>query len=299
MELLKGECPSSASFQLIACEGAPVNNLTNLLAQIARVLPYRDIIEVLFFASAIYYIQLWLKKDKTRNLILGFYIYCALFCASYYADLPVLRFVLFVFAPAIAMLFIILHQETLQKNFITLSRPARPLQEKSDWIDELIMCSLTALNKHKDIILVLERNDTLKSLIHAPYFIYAELKRDIFDILLEKQMAGNDYMIWINQQGKIVSINSSWRTQLDEEWISEEAEHMHVWKQQACYITGRTDTLVLKINPLSRNFDVVTQGGITESMNAEALTIYLRKHLLKGTRRERPAAVQAQQARNI
>ena len=267
-----------------------MNNLTILLAQIARALPYRDIIEILFFSSAIYYIQLWLKKDKTRNLILGFYIYCALFCASYYADLPVLRFVLFVFAPALAMLFIILHQETLQKNFITLSNPAIPLDDKGHWINELVMCSLTALNRHKDIIIVLERNDHLKSIIHAPYFIYAELKRDVFEILLEKQMAGNEHMIWINQQGKIVSINSSWKTQLDEDWLAQEAEKMHLWKQQALYITGKTDALVLKINPLSRSFDVINQGKVIGGMNAETVSTYLKKQLSRRQRYERQAA---------
>ena len=269
-----------------------MNYLSTLLAHVARSLPYRDIAEILFFAAAIYYIQLWLKKDSSRNLILGFYMYCALFCASYYADLPVLRFVLFVFAPAIAMLFIILHQEALQKNFISLANPAVPLKEQGNWIDELIMCSLTALNKNKDIILVLERNDPLKNLIHSPYFIYAELKRDVFDILLDKQLPGNDYMIWINQQGKIVSINSSWKTQLDEDWISQEAEHMHVWKQQALYISGKTDAVALKINPVSRTFDVVSQGGIVEGMNAETVTTYLKKHLLKGTRKGTVARVQ-------
>lgn len=275
------------SFQLTAYEGATVTNLTMLLAQVARVLPYRDIVEILFFAAAVYYIQLWLKKDKTRNLILGFYIYCALFCASYYADLPVLRFVLFVFAPAVAMLFIILHQETLQKNFIMLSNPAVPLDDKGHWINELVTCSLTALNRHKDIIIVLERNDHLKSIIHAPYFIYAELKRDVFDILLEKQMAGNEYMIWINQQGKIVSINSSWKTQLDEEWLTKEVEQMHLWKQQALHISSKTDALVLKINPLSRSFDIVNHGKVVEGMNAEAVTTYLKKQLTRGKRPER------------
>ena len=103
--------------------------------------------------------------------------------SSYYADFPVLRFILFIFAPAIAMLFIILHQETLQKNFITLSNPPVPFKDQSTWIDELIKCTFTALNKHKDIILILERNDPLKNLIHAPYFIYAELKKDVFEIV--------------------------------------------------------------------------------------------------------------------
>lgn len=264
---------------------------TTLLALLARSLPYRDIIEILFFSATIYYIQMWLKKDKSRNLLLGFYLYCTLFCTSYYADLPVLRFVLFVFAPAMAMIFIILHQETLQKNFITFSNPAVPLDDKGHWINELVMCSLTALNRHKDIIIVLERNDHLKTIIHAPYFIYAELRRDVFEILLEKQLTGHEYMMWINQQGKIVSINSSWKTQLDEEWVAQGAEQMHLWKKQALYITGKTDALVLKINPLSRSFDLVNHGKIIEGMNAEAVTTYLKKQLSHSKRSEKVLGV--------
>ena len=267
-----------------------------MVAPLVYAIPYRDILEILFFASAIYYIQLWLKRDTQRNLILGFYIYCALFFASYYADLPVLRFFLFVFAPAIAMLFIILHQETLQKNFISLTKPARVDLETSNWIDELVMCCLTALNKHKDAIIVLERHDPLKSLIHSPYFIYAELKKDVFDILLEKQLPGNQHMIWINQQGKIVSINSSWKSQIDDEWVTQEAEHLHAWKQQALYITSKTDALVLKINPLSRSFDVIINGNIIENMKAETVTVYLKKRLFNGvSSKEKQVAVSDQQ----
>jgi hypothetical protein len=182
--------------------------------------------------------------------------------------------------PLVAVLFVILHQETLQKNFVKLTKSTASVLETSHWVDELIKCCLTALNRHKEIILVIERNDHLKNLIHAPYFIYAELKRDVFDILLEKHAAGDDFMIWINQQGKLVSINSTWRTNLDEAWISKEAEHMHIWKQQALYITAKTDAIVFKVTPLSRSFDLIVQGKIIEGINAEQAATFLRKNLL-------------------
>ncbi len=270
-----------------------MNYLLDVAVHIARTLPYRDLFEIFFFAAVIYYVQLWLRRDNQRNLLLGFYGYCALFFISFYADLPVLRFVLFVFAPSVGMLFIILHQETLQKNFITLRKPTVLPQGKTDWVDELVMCCLTALNRHKDIIVVLERNDLLKNLIHAPYFIYAELKKDVFDILLEKQMPGNDQLLWINQQGKIVSINSSWKTQIDEEWVSEDVEHLHLWKQQALHMTSKTDTLVLKVNPLTRSFDVIVHASIIEHLTAEQLTTYLKKQLI-GSSREHGISALAQ-----
>jgi DNA integrity scanning protein DisA with diadenylate cyclase activity len=245
-----------------------------------KLVPVKDLVEIFFFSSVIYYTLLWLKKDTERNLIMGFYSYCALFAIAYYADLPVLRFVLFVSAPCIAALFVILHQETLQKNFIKATKVPRVLQEKTHWVDELIKCSLTALNRHKEIIVVIERADLLKNLVHAPYFIFAELRRDVFDIMLEKHIAGNDYMIWINQQGKIVAINSTWRTQLEETWLSNEVLHLHEWKQQALFISAKTDALLIKINPLTRSFDCIIQGRISEGMNADQIAGFLRKNLI-------------------
>ena len=172
-----------------------------------------------------------------------------------------------------------MHQETLQKNFVNLTKGAPGVLGESHWVDELIKCCLMALNRHREIVLVIERNDQLKSLIHAPYFIYAELKKDVFDILLEKHIADKDYMMWINQQGKLVAINCSWRTHLDETWISKDAQNMHQWMQSALFITSRTDALMLKVNPLTRSFDLVMGGKILEGMNAEQTSSFMKKNL--------------------
>jgi hypothetical protein len=248
-----------------------------------KTLPYKDIVEVLFFSTICYYILLWLKKDTERNLIFYFYAYTGIFLTAHYADLPVIRFVLLLSAPVIALLFIIIHQETLQKNFIKLSKAPLSTYETSHWVDELLKCCLMALNRHKEIVLVIERNDSLKSLIQAPYYIYAELKKDVFDILLDKHITGTEYMIWINQQGKLVAINASWRSQLDDTWISKEAEHMHTWKQHGLFITDKTDALMFKVNPLTRSFDLATQGRIIETMNAEQASAFMKKNLVAKT----------------
>lgn len=228
------------------------------LSTIFRQLPYKDGIEVVFFATVIYYILLWLRRDEQKNLLGAFYSYSGLFFASYYLDLPVMSFALFITAPIVALIFIILHQETLQKNFVHIIQAAPKVPSAHHWVDELVKCCLMALNRHREIILIIEKNDQLKNLIHAPYFIYAELKKDVFDILLEKHITGNDYMVWINHQGKLVAINCTWKTHLDSTWVSSEALHMHPWKQHALFITSKTDALMIKVNPLMRSFDIIT-----------------------------------------
>lgn len=256
-----------------------LTNISSWIINSARTIPYKDLIEIFFFSTVIYYLLLWLRKDTQKNLIGYFYAYCFIFFTAHYANLPVIRFALFITAPIVALIFIIMHQETLQKNFVTLTKRAPELLGESHWVDELIKCCLMALNRHREIILVIERNDQLKSLIHAPYFIYAELKKDVFDILLEKHIADNDYMMWINQQGKLVAINCTWRTHLDETWISKDAQNMHQWQQSALFITSRTDALMLKVNPLTRSFDLVLGGKILEGMSAEQTSGYMKKNL--------------------
>lgn len=251
---------------------------TGWLTYLFHSLPYKDLVEIVFFSAVIYYLLLWLRQDTEKNLLLSFYAYCFLFFVAHYADLPVMRFTLFMTAPVVALIFIIIHQQTLQKNFVNLAKVTPSAFETNHWLDELIKCCLMALNRHREIVLVIERNDHLKSLIHAPYFIYAELKKDVFDILLEKHIPGNDYMIWINQQGKLVAINCSWRTQLDETWISKEAQNMHIWKQNALFITSKTDALMFKVNPLTRSFDLVISGKILEGISAEQASSFLKKH---------------------
>ncbi len=249
-----------------------------------RTLPYKELIEILFFSMVSYYIMLWLRKDTEKNLLGAFYLYCLLFFIAHYADLPVIRFTLFISAPIVALIFIIMHQELLQKNFVNLAKGSTSsIPEANHWVDELIKCCLMALNRHREIILVIERNDHLKSLIHAPYFIYAELKKDVFDILLEKHVPGNDYMIWINQQGKLVAINCSWRTLLDETWISKEAQNMHLWKQNAVFITSKTDAFMFKVNPLTRSFDLVMAGKILEGITAEQASGLMKKNFAQAS----------------
>lgn len=170
------------------------------------------------------------------------------------------------------MFFIVLHVETIFQ-----SSQLSKIKELNALIDELIQCAQTALKKRKETIIIVEGNDTLKDLIHAPYFIYAEFKQDVFEILLEKQAPGTDYLIWINHHGKIVSINSDWKTPLNDERISEEIEHMHAWKQHALYVSRKTDALILKINPFSQTFDVVSQGHIVVGLNMEALISNLKQ----------------------
>lgn len=239
---------------------------------------WRDCIEIAFFSTVIYYFSLWLKQDTQKNLIFPFYGYCILGFVAYYTDLTSISHMLFVLAPIALMLFMMIHEKTLQKNMILLKR-IEPPQEITDWFDELIKASLHALNQDKEIICVIECNDRLKNLIQAPCTFYADIKKDIFDILLEKHAYGTNAFIWLNKEGKFIAINAFWRITTQQEWISSDAQKLPKWKQDALFISSKSDVLIFKITPLTRTFDIVLKGKLIEDLSPNQACSLLQKQL--------------------
>jgi DNA integrity scanning protein DisA with diadenylate cyclase activity len=257
------------------------SEILSSLGQAFTTFEWRDSLEILILSSFVYYFLRWLKKDTQKNLTVTFYAYCALFATSYYAELPLLFSLLSSTVPLALTLFIILHQETLQRNFVMFKRPLAKEAQKASWIDELMRGCLTALNNNKELIILIERNDSLKNLLYAPCLFYADLKKDIFDIMAEKHTP--EYMMWVTHDGKFVAINASWRINLHEEWVSKEAAALHKWKQDSIFISSKTDAIIFKVKPLTRTFDLITQGKVFEDLSSEQLLALIQKRSLPRT----------------
>ena len=76
------------------------------------------------------------------------------------------------------IIFIILHQETLQKNFIVLNR-AKNDQETLSWFDEFVRACLRALNSDKEIICVIERSNRYR-ILYMRHVCFMQISRKIF-----------------------------------------------------------------------------------------------------------------------
>ncbi len=257
----------------------------------------QDLLEIIFLAMLFYYFLLWLKKDTQTNLTYGFYCYCLAAFMSYYGQLHTLSFLLFSCAPVILMLFIMLHQEKLQKNFVTLRRIAYD-QQNMYWFEEFASSCLHALNNNKELVCILEKHDSIKNLLYAPCIFHADFKKDIFEILLEKHVQSNESMIWINSEGKLVAINTRWHINIDEEWISHEARSLHKWKQDGLFITSKTDAIIFKISPSTRTFDIIMQGKLIETITPqEAFSLF--QHSLGAIKEKSPTIHYKQEPKGI
>ena len=240
---------------------------------------WRDIAEIIFFSSIIYYVSLWLKKDKQKHLLLYFYSYCTLMLSMYHAQLPTATFFLFITAPIACVIFVLIHQETLQKNFVML-RSIKPAHiAHHDWLETLMRSCLVAANNNKKVHCVIEVNDSLHTIIHAPCNIHADIQKDLLSMLLESDSFDQDKFIWLNAQGKLLGMNASWNSQPQQEWLNESAKTYTQWQHDALFFTQKTDALIISISPSNRLFSIVTQSKLFTDITAPHALKTIEKYL--------------------
>ena len=254
--------------------------LSNTFLQYNSFFYWRDLIEILFFAMLFYYAALWLKKDKQKNLLPSFYGYCALTFSTHFMGLTSISHVLFLFAPVAAMIFILMHQELLQKNLIALKNLTPTKHVQIDWLETLIKTSLRAINDGKAMTCVIEQCDSLQNFLTTALKFNAKLDQGLLDILLASTSFDQQKMIWLNTQGQLIGINAVWSEQIKTESLERNILQLPEWKQQALFFTSKMDALVITINPINRTFDVITNGMVIDRMHAAKTLAFIKKYIL-------------------
>lgn len=240
-----------------------------------------DCIEIIFFASLCYYFTLWLSKDRQKNLVGYFYGYCILATGAYYGGLSTVALFLFTGFPVALVLFIILHQEILQRNFIALHTISAKttLANPKQWHEILVRSCLVLLHKHQSIICVIEQKQSLENFIETLFVFNTPLQHGLLEMLV--QSSKKDSFVWLNHKGTLKSIEST--------WISHEAlvtEHSSIpqWQQNALLFTTKTDALVFSSELKHGTFSFIAQGKLLENLTADQVARILSKCLTNAER---------------
>lgn len=217
----------------------------------------RDIIEIIFYSSCIFTLCQWLRADKTKNITVYFFAYCMLTLSAWVAQMPTLTPFLFSYAPVALLLFIILHEKTLQRNLVTLCSitPARIQHE--DWLDTLLSCSLTSINNNKLITVIIEHKEALDHFVNTPFTINADLTKNILDIFLMSAAYDEHKMVWINTAGKLRGINTMWNNKKE----------------------TYDNAIIFSAHPVSRAFSVIINGKETKNLSAHHVHTMIKKQL--------------------
>jgi hypothetical protein len=244
------------------------------------ILLVRDITEIIFYSSILYAFCSWLKTDKTKNILLYFFAYCSLTLCAWALQLPTLTPFLFSYAPVALLLFIVLHEKTLQRNLVTLRTitPAKSFQE--NWLDTLLSSSLSIINANKALTVVIENKNSLEPLLITPFFIDATMGREILDILLSSNVYDEQKMVWIDVNGRVRGINVLWLT--DKEKTSQKITTFFD-KDNSLFYTLNTDAIVFNIHPLSRTFTLIMNGQNINNLSAHQVQALVKKQLYPAT----------------
>lgn len=230
---------------------------------------WRDAVEIIFFSTVAYLVIRWLKEDEQKNLVGPFYGYFALIVITYFLGLGGIFTALLISLPAGAMLFILLHQRTLQKNYITLKTLTPKIEATDQWLEELIQASLRGINRNKTIICLIERQQSLKTLLNARCTFNAPITRELLDLLLNTATSNEATItLWATQTGTLIAINPRWLVTYDEVWVSEELKTLHKNRQDTLVITQKSDAIATILSPESRLFDVLEGGKSYDNISA-------------------------------
>ncbi len=248
------------------------------MAFIITIINWHDAIEIIFFSSVIYYFSRWLVGDKQKNLLFAFYGYCIALIAAFHFNLSSIATLLFIGSPIIAVIFILLHKETLQRNFITLKNviPAQaPVQEH--WLESLMRSCLIAMNNNKELLCVIEQKDSLVELLDTRFFIDAPLHKGLLDLLLENSSFESKKIVWITQNGLLRAINAEWKLTEQESHFPAQ-NNMPAWKQEASFISSKTDAIIFKASAEQRLFDVIVEEKHFEQLNTSTMIKLIKKY---------------------
>lgn len=240
---------------------------------------WKDILEITLFSGALYYFSLWLQRDKQKPLLLYFYGYCLALTVCYVAHLATTQTALLLFSPVILVVFVVLHQESLQRNFVALHTISSSYKDSEDWVSLLMRSCLVAVSNHKELSCVIERRNALQTLLDTPFLFQCKLKEGLLDFLTESDSFNDKELIWLQDDGTLLGVNCSWKKRSIDAWLAKEVKEQEPWLQDALFFTSKVDALYFKINATTRTFTLVAQGKVLEKVSAHAAVRAIKKYL--------------------
>lgn len=253
--------------------------LLDYFARCLHIFNWKDCLEIILISGVFYYFSLWLKTDKQKSLLFSFYGYCIAFFGTHYLGLTTVNTLLIAFFPVAILGFILVHQTTLQKNFVALHKISHPTSPSYEhWADTLLRVALIALSNNKRFYIALEKSDPLETIIQSPICLNSLLTEELFTLCMHSDQFDSYKFLWLNDQGILKGINSSWKKNSVETWLAKEVQEQEEIIQDALFFSTKTDLLFLSSNPTTRTFTLVCHGSLKENLSTSLVLMELKQY---------------------
>lgn len=237
---------------------------------------FYDLIEITFYACLFYSFCLWLKADKTKNLLGYFLGYCSIILSAWFFGLPTLPTFLSSYAPAILIIFIILHEKTLQRNFVALSSLSPHAALPEDWIEPLLGALIMRMNNNKSCTLIIEKNDALAPMFITEIALSTPVNKEILHVLLTSRTYRSDRLLWLTSKGYIKGMNATFKEQ------PQSLIGTHSYDDINMY-TLLSDAFIIHADCSSHLFSITSQGKTQSAIPVQEIKNCIKKHISANT----------------
>lgn len=226
---------------------------------------WRDLLEIVALSAFFYHSALWLKKDRDKNVLPTFYGFLVLLLGTHVLQLTTLSSVLFICSPVIAMLFILMHEQTLQRNLISLKNISLPQEKPSDdWLSCIMRGTLSMLTHKKNMLILIEYTDSLSPYIQLTDTLDVPLTDGLLSLLLLRLYDPHQFC-WITSTGILRGINAHFKAS----WHPDSYQTKNDWVDDAIAYTAKTDAVMLFVDGEHHLYSIALNGTITENITME------------------------------
>lgn len=252
--------------------------LTNIQSYLRDLLifNYTDLMEILLISMAIYYFARWLQYDRQKNLAPVFFATCMAITTVNYLNLTNLSNLVLNCWPLILMLFVLVHQQTLQKNFVALKKiiPAKILIP-NNWVENLIAVCMTSPQKNQKLICIIEGVDSLSSFLSSECTINCAISKPLLETILNSPLYDNHKILWLAQDGTLIAINTSWNLNFTH------ANLTNSTFDNCLLLSQQTDLILLEVDQKLHQFSLIAQGQLTKNLHTNDIIKVLQQYLRK------------------
>ncbi len=243
-----------------------------------------DFFEIALITGIIYRFCIWLKHDRTSFLLGYFYVGCFIFLGAALLNLQaVLEFYRYCW-PALLMLFIIMHQKSLQQNYIA-ARTIEPetFSAEHGWVHIVMRAAFKALQRKKTLTFLIEGKYQLDDYLTKKIVLQSPIQQTLFDMITESSIIEDNSIVLLNQQGTLKAFNCTWQTLETPQTPApiDQQSNINTVQPNAVQWTSKTDALVFFAQADSKRITIIAQGTIVKDLTSDKAELIIGQYIRK------------------
>jgi DNA integrity scanning protein DisA with diadenylate cyclase activity len=254
--------------------------MLSLLTKIG-ILCWTDVLELAVLVGIVYGFGRWLKHDRSQRLLLYFYAGGVVCVLAVLFDLQAIVAFYKTAWPILVVLFIVVHQKSLQQNYIAARTiEADAVSVDHDWIRVIMRAAFKAVQRKKNLFFVIEGKQYIREYITTPVVFQSPVQEPVVDMIVESALIYDNSLVLLNQLGTLVALNGQWSLTEPPE-LAAEYTQLPLIQQQALFLTHKTDMLVFFVDAESKRLTVMAQGTLVKNLTSDTAELVINQYIRK------------------